>query len=104
MAATTKAGPTPSAATRRLQEAINGVIANQLRDNSPPATAATLQRLLAAGLPEAEAMRLIGLVVAAEVIAVLSKGEPYDEARYVAALNGLPQRLPRLPGEEDCTA
>ncbi|MDH5297708.1 MAG: hypothetical protein OEV91_01670 [Desulfobulbaceae bacterium] len=86
----------PKEHTRRLQQAVNAVIANQLRDRNPPATGETLARLLAGGHSEEEAMRLIGLVVAAEVIAVLHRGAPYDEARYVAALNGLPDTLPRL--------
>lgn len=76
-----------------MQEAINAVIANQLRDNTPPATGETLSRLLAEGFDETEAVRLIGQVVAAEVVAVLQNGEPYDEARYIAALNALPKRL-----------
>lgn len=83
----------PDAMTERLQQAVNQVIGNQLRDNNPPATGETLSRLVAEGFSETEAMRLIGQVVVTEVIAVLQQGKPYDEARYTAALNALPKRL-----------
>ena len=79
---------------QRLQQAIDTVVRNQLRDNNPPATAETFARLQTEGFSAPEAMRLIGQVVAAEVIAVLQEGKPYDEARYVAALNALPDRQP----------
>lgn len=83
----------PDAMTERLQQAVNQVIGNQLRDNTPPATGETLSRLVAEGFSETEAMRLIGQVVVTEVIAVLQQGKPYDEARYIAALRALPKRL-----------
>ena len=79
-------------ATQRLQQAIDAVIDNQLRDNNPPATGEALTRLLAAGYSRDAARQQIGQVVAAEVIAVLQQGKPYDEARYVAALKALPNR------------
>jgi len=80
----------------RLQQAILEVVANQLRDNEPPATRETLQRLLREGFSETEAMRLIAHVVAAEVFEVLREGRCYDEARFCAALRALPE----LPWQE----
>jgi hypothetical protein len=71
------------------------VLDNQLRDNDPPETKQTLDRLLAEGHSQAEARRMLAAVVSSEVFEVLKHKQPYDHARYVAAL----QRLPKLPGE-----
>ncbi len=76
-----------------LQADLLDVVDTQLRDGTPPEIKATLDRLVAAGYPEPQARRLIGVVVASEIFAVLKRKEPYDEARYVAALH----RLPTLP-------
>ena len=76
-----------------LRRAILDVVNNQLRDGTPPETAATLERLIHEGHSRKQAMELIGGVVACEIFAVLKQGRPYDGARYVAAL----QALPRLP-------
>jgi len=65
------------------------------RDGTPPETRHTLDRLLAAGYPETEARRLIACAVTSEIFNVLTRRQPYDEARYVAAL----RRLPTLPWE-----
>ena len=68
------------------------VVENQLRDNTPPETKQTLQRLIKEGHSEEEAKRLIATVVASEIFEVLKQQRPYDQARYVAAL----QRLPKV--------
>ncbi len=73
--------------------AIMDVVDTQLRDGTPPETRQTLDRLLAAGYPEEEARRLIACAVTSEIFDVLTHKQPYDEARYVAAL----RRLPTLP-------
>lgn len=69
------------------------VVENQLRDNDPPATRETLERLLNEGIPREEAMNLLGCVVASEIFGVLKEQRPFDEERYVALL----RRLPQLP-------
>jgi len=75
--------------------AIMEVVDNQLRDGTPPETRQTFDRLLAAGYPEEEARRLIACAVTSEIFDVLKNRQPYDEARYIAALH----RLPVLPWE-----
>jgi hypothetical protein len=77
----------------RLRQAILDVVNNQLRDGTPPETAATLERLVREGHSRDQALELIGAVVASEIFEVLKEGRVYDSARYVAAL----QALPRLP-------
>jgi len=66
-----------------------------LRDGAPPETRQTFERLVATGHSAPEAKRLIGGVVASEIFNLLKRGEPYDKARFVAAL----RRLPKLPYE-----
>ena len=53
--------------------AIMEVVENQLRDNDPPQTRQTFNRLIGAGHSEKEAKRLIGCVVSAEIFDVLKK-------------------------------
>lgn len=79
-----------------LRETILEVVDNQLRTGQPPETRQTLDRLMAAGYSREEARSLIGAAVVTEIWRVLHEQQPYDEARYVAAL----QRLPELPDDE----
>ena len=72
------------------------IVDNQLRDNTPPETRQTLERLVADGHTLEDARRLIGCVVSTEIYDVLTEQRPFDEAAYVAALD----RLPTLPWEE----
>jgi hypothetical protein len=78
-----------------LQATIYEIVDNQLRDGTPPETRQTLERLIAEGHSRQEARRLIACAVVSENFDILQRREPYDEARYVAAL----QRLPTMPWE-----
>ncbi len=80
-----------------LRRAILEVVENQLRDGTPPQTRATLERLMADGCSRAEAVEYIACVVTSEIFDVLKKREPYNESRFVAAL----EALPRLPWEKE---
>ncbi len=82
-----------SSANPALTEAILAVVDQQLRDNTPPETRRTFERLVAQGYAPDDARRLIGNVVAQEIFAVMQRGEAYHEQRYVAALYGLPERV-----------
>lgn len=59
-----------------LRGAIMEVVENQLRNNDPPQTRQTFERLIDAGYTEEEAKRLIGCVVSAEIFDVLKKNDP----------------------------
>ena len=72
-----------------LQRAILEVVDNQLRDNEPPETRETFERLLSEGYSKEDAKKLIGSVVVSEIFDILKKGEPYDEERYIKALKKL---------------
>jgi len=82
---------------QRLRKAILEVINNQIRDNDPPETKQTLDRLQKEGLPKEEALKQIGYVVASEVFTVLKENRNYDDAKYIAAMNA----LPKLPWEKE---
>ena len=68
------------------------IINNQIRDNNPPETKQTLDRLISEGISEKEAMDLIGCVVISEIYDVLKNKEDFNEERYIAALNKLPEQ------------
>jgi peroxiredoxin family protein len=78
-----------------LQAAIYEIVDNQLREGIPPETRQTLERLIAEGHSRQEARRLIACAVVSEIFDILQRHEPYDEDRYIAAL----QRLPTMPWE-----
>ena len=95
MGARTRGAPETNPAVGTV---IMEVVDNQLRDGTPPETRQALDRLLATGYPKEEARRLIACAVTAvtsEIFDVLKNRQPYDEARYLAALH----RLPTLPWE-----
>jgi len=73
------------------------IVDNQLRDNTPPETRQTLERLVADGHTLEDARRLTGCVVSTEIYDILTRHLPFDETAYVAAL----QRLPILPWDEE---
>ena len=74
-----------------LTAAILEVVDTQLRENTPPETRQTFDRLVTAGYAPEDVRRLIGNVVAQEIFYVLQRGEVYNEQRYLAALHGLPE-------------
>jgi peroxiredoxin family protein len=75
------------------QAAILEIIDNQIRDNNPPETRQTLERLLSEGQPEEEAMKLIGCAVAVEIFEIMKHQESFNESRYIENL----RKLPELP-------
>ena len=80
-----------------LRSAILEVVDNQIRDNEPPETRQTLQRLMTEGHSRKEAKELIAAVVVSEMYEVLTEGQPFDRDRFVAALN----KLPELPFDDE---
>lgn len=69
------------------------VVENQLRDNQPPETRLTLERLKEEGFKERVAKELIATCVATEMYEVISSNMPFNEQRYIENLH----RLPELP-------
>ena len=69
-----------------LKAAILEVVENQLRENNPPETRQTFERLLATGYSRQEAIEMIGSAVVGEIWAVLKENKPYDAVRFREAL------------------
>ena len=78
-----------------LKQTILEVVNNQLKSLDPPETKQTYDRLIADGISDQEARRLIGCVVSSEIFDVLKQQQPFDHARFVKVLN----KLPKLPWE-----
>ncbi len=87
---------TEQPASPQLQMAILEIVDNQLRDNTPPETRETLERLQREGHSVDEAKRLIGVAVLCELNDVMKSHQPYNQARYVTAL----KQLPSVPFDE----
>jgi hypothetical protein len=85
----------PPETNPQLAAAVLEIVDTQLRDATPPETRQTFERLVAAGYTPEGARQLLAHVVVREIFAVMTRGERYNEARFIAAL----QRLPALPGE-----
>lgn len=78
-----------------LKQTILEAVDNQLRNLDPLETKQTYDRLVAGGISDQEARRLIGCVVSSEIFDVLKQQQSFDHARFVKALN----KLPKLPWE-----
>ncbi len=79
-----------------LKIAIMETVDNQLRDNNPPETRQTYDRLMTEGYSEEEARELIAAVVTDEIYEILKTEEPFDQRRFIATL----KRLPKLPWDK----
>ena len=77
-------------------EGIIEIVENQIRDNDPPETSITLDRLMSLGESRNNAMRYIGAVLAQEIYEVFTNNKPFNEERYIANLKNLPE----LPYDE----
>ncbi len=68
-----------------LKAAILEVVENQIREDNPPETRQTLERLLAAGYSRQQAIEMIGSAVVGEIWAVLHDNKPimHVTSRYL---------------------
>jgi hypothetical protein len=74
---------------RVVRQAIYEVLDNQLRDNDPPETRLTLNRLRVLGYSEEEAREMIAYVITREIYEVM-QNRKFDRAGFVANLDRLP--------------
>ncbi|MGD0038700.1 MAG: hypothetical protein ABSC53_15550 [Bacteroidota bacterium] len=73
-----------------LYAAYMEVVENQLRDNDPPETRATFDRLKSEGFSELDAKKLIAQAIVAETFWIMKKKEDFNLTRFVRNLNRLP--------------
>jgi hypothetical protein len=74
-----------------LQKQIFQIVDNQIRDNKPPETKQTYDRLIKIGYSNTDAKKYIGQCVAVEVFNIMKHHQPFDEKRYVKNLLNLPK-------------
>ena len=77
---------------KQMRKMFFEIIDNQIRDNNPPETKQTLDRLISEGFSGEQAKEMIGVVVVSEIFDVLKNEEEFNEQRYIAALNNLPDK------------
>ena len=74
-----------------LRKHIFEIIKNQIKNNDPPETKATYDRLRNEGYDDFQARQLIGQCLAVELYNVMKFKKPYDNERYVKNLLALPK-------------
>ncbi|HEY0372298.1 MAG TPA: hypothetical protein VGD79_09870 [Thermoanaerobaculia bacterium] len=88
---------TPDPTGAKVGEMLRQTIRAQVKANDPPEVAATYRRLIAEGEDDKNAIELITSVLAIEMYDIVQEQRGFDEAKYNARL----QRLPELPYDED---
>jgi hypothetical protein len=73
-----------------LRKQIFEIVENQIRNNDPPETKLTYNRLKELGYNDFAVKQLIGQCVAVELFDIFKSGKPFDEKRYVGNLKRLP--------------
>ena len=70
-----------------LRQAMLDIVENQLRNNDPPETSQTLQRLLAAGCSREQAIDKIASAVVDSIWEVMHQQKEFDRAKFKKALD-----------------
>ena len=73
-----------------LQEAIDEIIANQLKENNPPELKQNLDRLINLGWTKDQAYQLVAQCVILEIFQVFKESEEFNRDRYIRNLHALP--------------
>ena len=73
----------------RLKKTILEAVDNQIRENNPPITKATLERLINEGAPETLAKEWIAAALLEEMYDVLKHQVPFNEDRFTKNLTAL---------------
>jgi hypothetical protein len=75
----------------KMREQIFQIIKNQIKQNNPPETKLTFDRLRKEGFSKFETNKLIGQCIAVELFNVMKYKEPFNLERYIKNLLGLPK-------------
>ncbi|MEA2043360.1 MAG: hypothetical protein U9N85_12530 [Bacteroidota bacterium] len=74
-----------------VREQIFGIIKNQIRDNTPPETKKTYDRLIKNGFDDLQTRQMIGQCLAVELFDAVKFGKSYNNERYIKNLKALPK-------------
>lgn len=66
------------------------IVSNQIKDNDPPETKKTFDRLINEGFNNFETNQMIASCVAVEIFEVLKNMKPFNNIRYIKNLSKLP--------------
>ena len=80
---------------RRAGQLVIQAIKNQIRQNDPPETKETFDRLLSEGYAKEEVYRMLGCVLTSEIYGVMKDERVFDRDLYIRRLRA----LPKLPWE-----
>jgi hypothetical protein len=75
----------------KIREQIFEIIKNQLKDNDPPETKATYDRLRKKGFDDFQTRQMIGQCIAVELFEIFKFSKPFNNERYIKNLIELPQ-------------
>ncbi len=76
--------------SKELRDSLIDVVEKQMRDNTPPETKQTFNRLLSEGYSDYDAKKLIAAIVSAEIFDVMESQKEFDNDRFVKRLTNLP--------------
>jgi hypothetical protein len=80
-----------------LGKVILEVVENQIRENDPPETRRTIDKLMGEGYSDEEARRLVSTAVTVEIFHMMRDREKFNRDRFVWNLS----QLPREPWDKD---
>jgi len=75
----------------KLMGRVSDMVDNQLRDNNPPETKYTMDRLMAIGYNNVESKKLICKCLMLEMIDAMKNNKVLNEERYIKNLLRLPE-------------
>lgn len=75
----------------RVRRALIDVVRTQIATGNPPATRATLERLLQEGHSRKQAVRLIAVAILCEMNDMMAEERNFDERRFTEMLDALPE-------------
>jgi hypothetical protein len=86
----------PGTNSDRARETLLRAVEKQIIEGTPKEVGGTLIRLCFLGYSRGEAIRLIAVALTIDMREMMLQSRAYDEARYIAKLNALPE----LAGEK----
>ena len=89
-------------ASPELRQSVLEVVENQIRDNEPPETRQTVERLMAQGYGAQEARRLVATAVVVELFHIMRDKEPFNRERFLWNLAHLPHAVRDEGGRPHC--
>jgi hypothetical protein len=74
-----------------LKESLMDVVDNQIRNDDPPETRQTFNRLISQGISEEDAKIYIGQAVCVEIWDIMRNRKEFNKERFIRNLKRLPE-------------